>query len=104
MTEAPVLAATDLGEVVGLTAVEVRAVDAVDRTRVVEERSRVGVGRRERELVGDLRAPVVVVVDVDRVGDVVAELEEVRAAGGILERDVVGDDRDGVRPVGLTKA
>ena len=43
---------------------------------------------------------VAVVVDVDLVEDVVAELVEVRAAVGRLERDVVGDQGDGGRVVG----
>jgi hypothetical protein len=36
---------------------------------------------------------------VDRVEHVVAELEEVGTAGGIFQRDVVGDDGDSVRLV-----
>jgi len=38
---------------------------------------------------------------VDCVEDVVAEVEEVRASGGFLQRDVVRDHRDGV---GLIRA
>ena len=44
-------------------------------------------------------AAVAVVVDVDLVQHVVAELVEVRAAGRRLQRDVVGDQRDRVRLV-----
>ncbi len=45
------------------------------------------------KLIDDLFFAVAVVVDLDLVQDVVAELVEVRAAGRALERDVVGDNR-----------
>ena len=53
----------------------------------------------EAELVGDVRLAVAGVVDVDLVQDVVAELVEVRAAGRLLQRDVVGDQRDRARVI-----
>ena len=56
---------------------------------------RTAVRNRNWYVMSSLR--VAVVVDVDLVEDVVAELEEVRPAGRLLERDVVGDDRDRVR-------
>ena len=71
-----------------------------DRARVVEEGVGVAQRRLEAKLVADLGQRVTVVVDVDRVQDVVAELEEVRAPGRQLQRHVVGDDRDGVGLVG----
>jgi len=54
----------------------------------------------ELELVGDVRLTVTGVVDVDLVQHVVAELEEVRAAGWVLQRHEVRDQRDGVGLVG----
>jgi hypothetical protein len=47
-------------------------------------------------LVGHVRLGVTVIVDVDLIEHVVAELEEVRAACRILEWDEVGDERDRV--------
>ena len=70
-----------------------RAVQRGDRPGVVQERGRVGDRRLESELVHDVGASVAVVVDLDLVQDVVAELEEVRAAGRLLEWDVVRDER-----------
>jgi hypothetical protein len=93
------LAARDPGDRVELLAVPVRAADRVDRPGVVEERVRVADLRLERELVGDVGVAVAVVVDVDLVEHVVAELEEVRAPERRLERQVVGDHRDGRRVV-----
>ncbi len=89
-----------LGDRVGLAPVEVRAVERRDRSGVVEERVRVRDSGLEAELVDDVRPTVAVVVDVDAVEHVVAELEEVRATCGILERDVVGDECDGVGTIG----
>ena len=85
---------------VELALVPVRIAQRGDRARVVEE----GVGVEQlllkAELVRDLGQPVAVVVDVDRVENVVAELVEVRAACRSLGRYVVGDDRHRVRLVG----
>ena len=89
-----------LGDGEELLAVEVGAVERADRSGVVEERVGVVDDRLEGEVVGDVGLAVAVVVDVDAVQHVVAELEEVGAARRILERDVVGDDRDGVGPIG----
>jgi hypothetical protein len=50
----------------------------------------------EAELIGDVRLAVPVVVDVDLVQHVVAELVEVRPARGQLQRHVVSDQGDGV--------
>jgi len=52
------------------------------------------------ERVGDVVLAVAAVVDVDLVEDVVAERVEVGAARRALQRDVVGDQRDRVGPVG----
>jgi len=92
-------AACDPGDGVELPAVPVRAVQRPDRAGVVEERVRVPQPGGELELIGDVRLPVPVGVDVDLVEDVVTELVEVRAARGLLERDVVGDQRDRRWPV-----
>jgi len=64
-----------------------------DRTGVVEERVRVAKDGAEAELVRDVLDRVTVVVDLDLVENVVAELKEVRAAGRLLQRNVVRDDR-----------
>src|SRR5215207_4893448 len=80
-----------LGDRVGLPTVPVRVVQAGDLAGVVEERPLVANPGREPELVGDVGLRISVVVDVDLVEDVVAELVEVRSAGGALQRDVVGD-------------
>ena len=70
----------------------------VDGSVVVEERRDAGeVVRRgpglELEPVVDVGLAVAVVVDLDLVADGRVEREEVRTAGRLLERDVVGDDR-----------
>ncbi len=84
----------DAPDGVELAHVPVGIRERLDLSGVVKERVRIGDPRLEGELVRDLRHPIAVVVDVDRVQDVVAELEEVRSAGGKLRRQVVGDDRD----------
>src|SRR2546430_16241543 len=66
--------------VVGLAAVPVRAVQRLDRARVVQEGFQVADRGAEAELERDVRAAVSVIVDVDFVEHVVAELVEVRAA------------------------
>ena len=53
----------------------------------------------EREAVTDVVLAVAGVVDVDVVTRLRVELVEVRAAGGVLERHPVGDDRQRVRSV-----
>ena len=83
--------------------VPVRVRERVDRAGVVEERVRrsaspCGSGTRRRCPLRRRR-----VVDVDRVDDVLAERVEVRPARRLLERDVVGDDRDRVRLVRATE-
>ena len=85
---------------VELLAVPVRArrSDSIGPT-LYKNVSGVGVAAVEPELVGDVGDPVAVVVDVDLVEHVVAELEEVRAAGGLLQRDVVRDHRHRVRGI-----
>ena len=82
-----------------LALVPVPALKRRDRARVVEERVGVAKSRLELEHVRELRRPVPVVVDVEGVEDVVPELEEVRAAGRVLERHEVRDQRDRVRPI-----
>src|SRR5262245_45755348 len=86
---------------IALPDVEVRVVERGDGPRVVEERIGVLDLRPERELVRDLRLPVPVVVDVDVVEDVVAELVEVRPSRRLLERDEVGDEHDLVGLLGV---
>ncbi len=92
-----------LAQLVGALAVAARDVEELafapvgvfqraDRSGVVEERVFVEDLRLERELVGDIGAPVAVVVDVDAVENVVAELEEGRTTGRHLGGEVVGDD------------
>jgi hypothetical protein len=71
----------DHRDVVELPLVPVGVVEPGDRPGVVEERLLVLQRRPELELVRDVRQRVAVVVDEDRVEDVVAELEEVRPAG-----------------------
>ena len=95
------LAVLDPGHRVELRAVPVLVTDAGDRPDVVEERLRVADLGGEAELVGDVGGALAGVRDVDLVGHVVAELVEVRAAVGSLQRDVVGDQHD---VVGLRRA
>ena len=57
----------------------------------------------EAEGEGDVALAITDVVDVDLVADVIAEAVEVRAARGILERHVVGDQHHVVRVVGRLK-
>ena len=85
------------GDRVGLAAVPVRA--ASDSIGPVLYRNVSGSAHRggEAELVGDVGPAVAVVVDVDLVQHIVAELVEVRAARRPLQRDVVGDQGDRVR-------
>lgn len=90
----------DAGDRVGLAAVPVRGVERLDGAGVVQEGVLVRHRGGEAELVGHVRAAVAVVVDVDLVEDVVAELVEVRAAVRALQRQVVGDQGDGVGLVG----
>jgi hypothetical protein len=89
-------AVDDLGHRVGLGTVPVGVVHVVDGPGGVEEGVGVdGVGR-ELELVGHVLDGVTVVVDVDLVQHVVAELVVVRAATRLLDGDEVGDEADGV--------
>src|SRR5262249_56363734 len=76
----------EAGDGVELAGVPVRTVQRGDRPGVVEERVRVPQPIVEGEPVGDVRLAVTVVVDVDLVADVLAELVEVRAARGCLKR------------------
>ena len=87
----------DQGDLVALAAVPVRAGQRLDRAGVVEEGLRVADRGAEPELERDVGPAVPVVVDVDLVQHVVAELVEVRASGRPLQRNVVGDQRDRVR-------
>ena len=78
--------------------VEIRVGQRSHRARVVEERVFVEGVRRvqvaaEAELVGDVFNRIAVVVDVDFVEHVIAELVVVRAGAGQLPGDVVGDER-----------
>ena len=84
---------------VRLLDVQVRVGGRGDLAGVVEERVRVRDVRLEPELVRDVVTRVPVVVDVDLVEDSRVEAVVVRPARRILERDVVRDDRDGVRLV-----
>ena len=89
----------DPGDRVGLRTVAGRVADVGDRPGVVEERVRVADLGGEPELVGHVGLGVAAVADVDLVEDVVAELEEVRAALRVLQRDEVGDEGDRRRTV-----
>ena len=89
----------DEGDVVELPLVPVLAVERLDLAGVVEERVLVPQRRVELELEREVRQCVPVVVDEDRVEDVVAELEEVRSAGRPLEGHEVAQDRDRRRVV-----
>ena len=93
------LSAADLGQCVGLLHVQIGIVERRDLIRVVEERVRVRVRRLEAELVFDVRNGVTVVVDVELVEHVVAELVEVRAASSLFERIHVHDERGRIGPV-----
>ena len=90
------LPSTTTRDTVELPTIEVLAVERADLTRVVQERVAIAYPGREPELVRDVGDAVAVVVDVDLVQHVIAELEEVGAASRILERDVVRDERDRV--------
>ena len=87
------------GDGVPLLAVPVGTGQRRNRACVVKEGVRVGKVGPEVELVGDVGFAVPVRVDVDGVADVVAELIKVGATCRTLQRDVVGDQRDGARPV-----
>jgi hypothetical protein len=89
---------------VELTLVEIRIAERGDGPGVVEEGVGVGDPGLEEEVVGDVGRGLAAVADVQGVEDVVAELIEVRAPRRKLEGDVVADDGDGARLVGLTKA
>ena len=89
----------DARHAVGLTHVEIRIVERGDRPGVVQEGALVLDAGLEAELVDDVVLGVAVVVDVDSIEHVIAELVEVRAASGRLERDPVRDQGDGVRCV-----
>jgi hypothetical protein len=52
------------------------------------------------KFIGDVGFRVSIVVDVERIEDVVTELEEVRPARRFLQRNLVGEDRYGVGLVG----
>ena len=88
------------GQVVGLVHVQVGIVDRRDRTGVVQELARVTGDRRERPRVGEIGHGVAVVVDLDVVASVLGPRVEVRAAVGLLEREPVGDQGNGVGGVG----
>ena len=92
----------DAGHREELLAVPGLVAQVLDLPGVVEEQVvGAGVGEHgvELELVGDIRFRVAVVVDVNLVQHVVAELVEVRPAGGLLEGHVIGDDGNVVRTV-----
>ena len=90
----------DPGDLVRLRPVEVRVVERRDRSGVVQERVAVSSLGLELEPIGHVLAAVAVVVHLHLVAHVVGELVEVRAAGGLFEGDVVGDERHGVGPIG----
>jgi hypothetical protein len=90
----------DLAQFVGLADVEVRIVERSDRAGGIQEGVRVLNVGVELEAVGDVRPRVAVVVHMDLVAGVLVEVVEVRPAVRVLERDVVGDDRDGVGLIG----
>jgi hypothetical protein len=83
-----------------LAAVPARGGQGRDRPGVVQEGVGVGDLARESELVGDLGLAVPVVVDVDRIQHITAELVEVGPSVRTLQRQVVGDDGHRVGIVG----
>src|SRR5207244_1764054 len=76
-----------------LTLIPCRVVQGADPTRVVQEGVRVAQCRLEAKLVVDLADPISVVVDVNRVQHIVAELKEVRATRRSLEGNVISNQR-----------
>jgi hypothetical protein len=91
-----VLRAVDAAHGVLLLHVPVLVVQGRDWARVVEEGLGVADERAERELVDHVLHAVAVVIDVDLVEHVIAEVPEVGATGRVFQRDVVGDDGYGV--------
>ena len=91
--------AIDPRDRVGLAHVEVRIVERRDRTGVVQECRLVLNARLEPELVHDVVLRIAVVVDVDAIEHVVAELVEVRSAAGRFEGNPVRDQRHRVRGI-----
>ena len=89
----------DARDVVELAPVPRGRVERGDRADVVQERAAYLQHRGEGELERDVGAAVAVVVDVDLVQDVVAELVEVRSGRRPLERKVVRDQRHRVRVI-----
>ena len=86
--------AIDPGDRVELADVEAGRVEGQNRPDVVKESAGVGDLRTELKLVGDVLFSVAVVVDVDLINAGGREVVEVRAVARLLQRDVVGDDRD----------
>ncbi len=93
------LAQLDEVDVVRLRDVQIRVVQAVDGSRVVEEGVLVLRVRAERVPEDQLALRVTVVVDVEVVLRVLRERVEVGSAGRFLERDPVGHERGRVRLV-----
>jgi hypothetical protein len=91
------------GHAVALADVEIGIGERSDRARVVEKRLLVLDRRLEPELVDDVVLRVAVVVDVDAIQDIVAELVEVRAAAGRFQRNPVGNQRHRARCVRADK-
>jgi hypothetical protein len=54
-------------------------------------------------LIDDVAVPIAVIIDVDLIKHIIAELIEVRSAGRSLQRDVIGDQSDRVRIVWANK-
>jgi hypothetical protein len=90
----PAVLVAQAGHRVRLLDVQVRVVDRPDRRRGVEVGVLVAHPRAEHEAVADVVAAVARVVDVQVVGRAVVEPVEVRASGGILEGNPVGDQRE----------
>ncbi len=81
----PVRALVHSGHRIELPLVPVRLVQGADPTGVVSEGVRVAQFRLEAKLVVDVADPISVVVDVNRVQNVVAELKEVWTSGPAFE-------------------
>ena len=86
-----------LPDAVRLRHVPVGIREAVDRPGVIEEGIRIANLSPEAELIRQVVLCVAVVVDMDLITDVIVEAIEVRPARRLLERYVVGDDRDRIR-------
>ena len=89
----------DSGHAVRLADVPVWIVQRGDGACVVEERVAGPDLRRKAKRIGHVLFTVSVVVNVKAVQHVIAKTGKVWPAGGLLKRDIVGDNRHGIRPI-----